>query len=536
MIKNVLIPESFGNYAIFPKRIIGIYIEKTEIHATQILLKGATKTIERYATQYLENGTSTNYNERVSQAIRALIDSLDPYDEIYTSLSSSLVFFKEIRLPFIKYQQIKSVIEFEVEPLLPFSLQDAVIDFIITKQIPEEKSSEILIAAVPKQTIAEHVQFFNQAGIDPTVVTVDLFALYGLFNDYPAYSTLAEGTAIIYLGLHSTQIAYLYDGQLRLIRSLPKGIFTIAKTASTTLAIDATEVMESLTRFGLEKPNDPQYNAAISSALSNFWNEIIFTLNSFATQTVLHQTIKQIFLLGEGARIHKIEPFAQAKTGIPCEQLQIQKIIEALGITPPNKNNLPQANIISISTALQTSKTKLFNLRKKELSVVGDASLFYKQCIVACSLIILLFGLLTAHSFFQTRKLNNAAAAYSLEAKEIIEQQFKGIESDNLEDMVDDANRLVQKEEKLWFAFNPGRASFLEYILELTNRIDKEALGFTIDRLHIIDTTMTITAHVKDHDALIVLEKELGQSKLLKQVGKQQSPNFTMTIKLAPNI
>ena len=52
------------------------------------------------------------------------------------------------------------VVNFEVEPLLPFATDDAVIDFIITKQNVAEKSSELLVTAVQKQYITQHLQLF----------------------------------------------------------------------------------------------------------------------------------------------------------------------------------------------------------------------------------------------------------------------------------------------------------------------------------------------------------------------------------------
>jgi hypothetical protein len=80
------------------------------------------------------------------------------------------------------------------------------------------------------------------------------------------------------------------------------------------------------------------------------------------------------------------------------------------------------------------------------------------------------------------------------------------------------------------------RPSFLTYLLELTSKIDKKDLGFTIDKLTITESTIMMTAHVRDHTALALLEKELRQSKLFAHVEGQQNPDFTMKIKLAKPI
>jgi Tfp pilus assembly PilM family ATPase len=141
MIKNIFIPEKIGDRYLFSKRIIGFDIGKTHINATQLYLNGTHVTLEKFIEIPLELGTVTNYPERVGNAIKLVMLQVDRYDEIRTSLSSSLVVFKEIKLPFVGHDKIALVIDFEIEPLLPFAINDALVDFIITKELDEEKSS-----------------------------------------------------------------------------------------------------------------------------------------------------------------------------------------------------------------------------------------------------------------------------------------------------------------------------------------------------------------------------------------------------------
>ena len=114
------------------------------------------------------------------------------------------------------------MIGYEVEPLLPFALNDAVIDCIVTKEIREEKSSEVLVAAVQNQYIAQHLALFEAAGVQPEKVTIDLFAFYGLYRLIPAYAQQKGGIVLMEIEPQSTRMAYIYDGQLRFIRTLAK--------------------------------------------------------------------------------------------------------------------------------------------------------------------------------------------------------------------------------------------------------------------------------------------------------------------------
>jgi len=282
MIKHVFLPDKIGTYFLFSKRIVGVDIGKTHINATKILVRGNTIVIEQSYEEKVEAGTPATYIKRATKALKSIFDRVGHYNEVHTALSSSLVIFKELKLPFINHDKISMVINFEVEPLLPFSINNAVVDFIITKKIPAEQASEILVAAVQKQYIAEHLAIFEAANIQPTVITVDMFALYGLFNQMPPYAKLENGVALLDLGIHATRIAFIHNKQLRFIRTLNKGIFHIAKSMSKILDVGAHEVGEDIIRFGLEKPDAPEYEQAITNTLISFWNEINFTITSFS--------------------------------------------------------------------------------------------------------------------------------------------------------------------------------------------------------------------------------------------------------------
>jgi len=536
MMKNIFIPEKIGSYFIYPKRILGFDIGKTQVNATLVLLKGRTIRIEKNIKVPLDSGSTGDYDNRVAAAIKTIAEQIGSYDAIHTSLASSLVVFKELKLPFLQENKIRMVIDFEVEPLLPFSLNNAVIDFIITKKNLEEKSSELMVAAVQKSHIVEHLNLFALANLNPELITVDLFALYGLYSLIPSYANIRGSVVLIDLGAYSTRITYLYDGQLRLIRSLPKGILQQAKDLGALLNMQPNEAMESIMRFGLEKIDSPQYTQAITEVFSSFWKNISFTLSSFTIQTHQGQGINRIFLLGGGSEIKGIAPFATNQLSIHCEPFRTNKILELDNVSLSNSNVTSQLSVIALSTALPTPTTAHFNMRKKEFALTVDSSLFNKQLISALSLITLSLLCLTAHYIIQTKKLSNAANRAEQEVIEDLKKQFKKIrkDEDDLEKVIKNARSEVKNREKLWFSLaDPSRVSMLQYLLELTTKIDKEGLGFTIDRLTITDNVMTIVASVKDYISLAILEKKLRHSKLFVDVEEQSDPEFTMKIRLA---
>lgn len=543
MIREIFLPDTIKGSYIFGKRIVGFDVGKTHINATQLYLKGKSITIEKFFDITLEPGTAANYNERASKAIAEIYAQLDHCDAIHSAISSSVVIFKELRLPFLAHEKLKMIVPYEIEPLLPFAQGDAVVDFIVTHRNIEQESSDILAAAVQNQHIMQHLELFELAGISPDVITVDLFALYGLYTRIPKYAHEQGVTILIDLAPQTTRVAYIQDNQLRFIRSLNKGFVHISKSIGDTLNMQPQETMEHLIRYGFEKSTNQKFVEIMHQEYGKFWEEIQLIIQAFTAQT--HQPITKIIFVGAGTEIKGVVPFATTYMQLPCKEIVVSDIIDA-GISTKSKSSFPSANIMSLSIALPSIATEQFNLRKDSFALQTD-TLLTKQLFVGIGLILALLLGLGINSYFAIRSMSNAALSSEKEAidalrerpnfRKALEERLKGVkEKDMLEEALEQSKEEVKKQEALWFAFaGPSRASVLKYLLELTTKIDKDALGFVIESLSIADGTMTIKAQVKNHEALKLLEKDLKQSPLFKYVPRQEQTSFTMKITLATN-
>jgi type IV pilus assembly protein PilM len=533
MIKNVLLPEKIGSYYLFSKRILGFDIGKTHVHACQVLISGRSITLEKVFQETLETGNQSSYQEKVSKAIDTIVRQAHKKCEIRTALSSALVVFKTLKLPFVDREKIAMVIGYEIEPLLPFSLADALIDFIITKENKEEQSSEILVAAVQKNYVIQHMEPFLQAGVSPAKISVDLFDLYALFKQIPSYTHKQGGIALIDMGFTATRIAYIHDGQLRMIRTLSKGISRFIKQLSEQLDMSIADALDKLMRFGLGPSDNSAYTETITEIMGGFLQEIQFTLQSFATKDTTN--ITSIMLLGGGANIKDIEVFFTKFTGISCEQFSIQELFGAGIIKNKTKNNLGLSHVQSLATALPSPLTEDINLRKKELAL-SDERTFIQQVIVGVILLCSLFGVLVGHYWWQTSKLSAELSESKQEIIDTLKQHFKIPKDEtDLDDIIETAEKEVQKAEQMWFAFSSqARSSFLKYLLAL-HALDKEGLGLNVEQITINEGTLVLKAQVKDYEALKKLEKDLRQSKLFSYVEPQEKTDFTMRITLVKN-
>ena len=414
--------------------------------------------------------------------------------------------------------------------MLPFPISNAVVDFIITKQNIEEKSSNLLVAAVLKEQLAQYLSLFGQAGIDPQVVTVDLFALYGLYRSIPEYMHEPGDVALIDFGVHSTRIAFINNGQLKFIRTLPKGLINIAKSISDDLKIQPAEAMEQIMRFGLESQEDSAYNAVMTKVLTTFWSEIDFTVRSFATQ-VGQESMTKLLLLGRGSEIKDICHFITVLVNKSCSLFSVISLLQDSKIIVQGGNHIPRSHIICLSSVFPSKITNRFNLLRGDFTP-ADKGLFKKQAIVAGTLLALILGALLFSTFWRLHSLKAEYRDSNAQAVKALKDRFKGLSGSQLKGVVVEARKQLNKEEQVVSFMDPLRPSMLGYLLELTTKINKQDTGLIMESVTIVNDTMRLKAKVRDYEALKILEKNLHDSKMFK-FNPVETLEFDLEIDLA---
>jgi type IV pilus assembly protein PilM len=538
MMQEILLPEHIGGYYLFAKRIAGIEITATDVYVTYVHVQGRTISIKNCIQAPIERDNGQDELERTARALKAATADIASA-EYHVALSSTHVVFKHIKVPFTDRQKIQKIIEFEVEPLLPFAVSDAIIDFLITKYIPEEQSASVLVAAVQKQYIEQQLALFSAAGLQPAVITIDLLRLYGLYLKNPQYASLRGSVALLDIGFQTSKIAYIVDGELRFVRTLPVGTAQIAKNMAQQLHISANDTFDELMRFGFEKADAPEYTDALNKACSTFIGQIQFSLQSFTAQASQQQPIEQLLLLGSGATIQGIAPWMSEHMELPTALFNIDETLAAEQISMTDMAHIPLTHCISTATALPDIRTQDINLRQKEFAQ-ATTGLLIKQLATAGILLVATFALLLVHDYIQVRKLSNEVIASKREAVNALRSRFKDLSSgNNIDSLLDDAKKQIEVEEKLWSPFSASsRNSFLFYLLELTNIYNQKSLGLIIDRI-VLDQDkriMRLKGQVKDYPALTELEQELRQSGLFRTVPRPDYEAFDMELPFADNL
>lgn len=523
MIQHILLPEKIGSHYLFGKRVVGIEITKTYVYATVAYFKGTSIIVEQCLEVPIEQNNGETATVRIGAALKKILTLAGKYHEIHLAISSAQIIFKTMQLPFTEVDKIKKVIDFEVEPLLPFSIADGVIDFIITKSNPAQHNCEVLIAAAQKQYIAQQLELFTQIGIIPDIISIDLFELYGFYQQINPTST--GNTVLIDVSNDITKMIFIADGQLRFIRALP---VHIEPTKKSTDDQSSYAQVNNETLDKSESLNEPFANAKA------FADSLLFTLQSFTTQAHTGDEPPTIYLLGSGATIAGLLPWLQATLNMPVTLFNPTRITENPHITLKSISQIPVVNTISSAVAISSAITEHINLLQKNFAP-NNERLLLKQLITGLALLAMIFAGLFTHSFLQKRTLRNELTASKAETTALLGTWFPSIDKGSIDDMLDEAEIETKNDERIWFAFaRSANNSLLNLLLELT-KLNREGLGLVVEKI-IIDQErglMTLKANVKDYDALKRLENELKQSKLFSYVQPQNDINFNMELRFA---
>ncbi|MGE0009649.1 MAG: pilus assembly protein PilM [Candidatus Babeliales bacterium] len=533
MIKDLFIPQKIDGYYILSQDILGVVINKTHVRAALVTAQAKTLTIKDFFEEPLSTNNELSYQERVANALTALRAKVGTNVTIRSSLSSAQVTFKQLKLPFADPEKIKMILPFEIAPQLPFAIENAIIDFIVVSVDEERKESTVMVAAILKEHVAQHMALFAAAQIEPDQITIDLFDLYGLYLMVPAYRARKGVTVLLELQASSTRLMYLIDNKLERIRTIGQGIAHLAKIVGQELNIENGDALEQVLRFGTGSHAQSNYTTAMHQAVGSLWQAVQFTLSSFADQTGAARPIDTILLVGAFATLPGIAEYITERSGIPCMPFDIQLLFENPHIIQGTKAITPD-QIASLSTALPKPTTENLNMLQGEFAP-QTTSLFAKQIILLAALLLLLLGGLLGISIWQTSALRSQERRASKEAL-IYLQELALVDEDvmNLTQAVEDAKLKLNKQEDQWFPFSrQARTSPLNVLQALSAAMNRESLGLLLKRLVIAEDHVTIEGSVKNWEALTTLQNELEKSKLFAYIPKEEFQDFsTFNVKL----
>ncbi len=282
-----------------PEKILGLDISSDSVAAVQVVwgLKGHQVTACDHV-MIEEEGS-------LEEALKTLVERLGPVTEVcFSSLPGEHVSYRNLRMPFRDKKKIRQTLLFELETVVPFPVEDLLVDFTIVDQSDQ---SEILAASVRRAYVSQHLEQLQDLGINPEVL--DISGLPTLSWILRQTGTPDDGL-LLHIGRKRNTMVLFLKRRVALIRpiSFNGGIMVEAALNETNNGPVDTEVIEQ-----------------IESSLRSFCTEVKNTLHAFEWENRRSVSPEKVFVTGAGTLYPDTVDFLNRFLDLPVEKVDLSK-------------------------------------------------------------------------------------------------------------------------------------------------------------------------------------------------------------------
>jgi len=245
-------------------------------------------------------------------------------------ISGHSVIIKKIALPKMTQEELEESIQWEAEQYIPFDVKDVNIDVqILTPGDDATGQMDVLLVAAKKDMINDYTAVIAEAGLAPTVVDVDAFAVQNAFEinyEIPKNETVV----LINAGASVVNINVLANGNTTFTRDVSMGgnQFTEEIQKQLNVSYDEAEKLKVGGDIGETDSVIPQeVERVIQGVADQMAGEIQRSLDFYAA-TAADSRISKVYISGGTAKIPALFKIIEQRVGVPVEILNPFKSIE----------------------------------------------------------------------------------------------------------------------------------------------------------------------------------------------------------------
>lgn len=193
----------------------------------------------------------------VADAIRGLMASAGiKSKQVVIAVGGRDVIIKKIAMERVKEAEARQLIRWEAEQHVPFDMENVELDFQILDPEGEGLQMNVLLVAAKRELVENKLALLSQAGLTPSIIDVDAFALHNAFQlNHP--DAMHGVVGLVNLGHETTNINILEDGIPVLTRDLPLGTRRFREDLQRERGLSAEEADKLLQGFERSEVLEP---------------------------------------------------------------------------------------------------------------------------------------------------------------------------------------------------------------------------------------------------------------------------------------
>ena len=161
--------------------------------------------------------------QMVHEAITNLMEARQiKTKNVVTAVSGRAVIVKKILMDRLNEEDAKEAIQWEAEQHVPYDINDVSLDFQIINPNVDQKKMQVLLVAAKKDMVANHADIVREAGLQPSIIDVDSFAIQNAIEANYDFVP-GETVALLNIGAEITNLNIVRDSIPHFTKDLSVG-------------------------------------------------------------------------------------------------------------------------------------------------------------------------------------------------------------------------------------------------------------------------------------------------------------------------
>lgn len=322
---------AFGNVIISKsKNVVGLDIGTNSIKLVEVEeSKGGLRLknfgISPIPKDSIVNGAIVNHDAIVS-AIQQQISNLKVKTrDAVVSVSGHPVIIKKISMPQTAEEELEDSIKFEAEQYIPFDLDEVNIDYqILADEEGKSDHMSVMLVAAKKVMISDYVKLLTDAGLNPVILDIDVFALENAFESNYQHEESSQAIALIDIGASTININIIKAGLSAFTRDIFLGGNQVTEEIQKHFGISFEEA-ETLKTSG--DINNPEFGGKeiVKKVCDSMVSEIQKSLEFYSSTT--YEQISRIYMSGGCVRIPFMKNSIEERLHIATEVIDCMRTI-----------------------------------------------------------------------------------------------------------------------------------------------------------------------------------------------------------------
>lgn len=304
----------------------GLDIGYTSVRVVQLARKGKLVHLAAYGEAPIKEGVFSHDNININELAFAIKQATKESKlneitskQVVCALPESDVFVKNIQLPKMDDLELKQVVNFEIEKIVPYPIDQLYVDYKKVRQGLGKEKDNIIVVAAPQKLINSYVEALRKAKLETIALDVEPAAVARAL--IKQNTSEKEAYTLIDIGADSSTITIHDYGSIQLTGSTHIAGNEITENLAKKLKLDKKEA-EEIKRHVINsnrKLKTELFDSTVKPVLTKLSKEVERSMNYYINFMKNPHDIKKILLSGGNAHLSGMSEFFEDKFNIKTE-------------------------------------------------------------------------------------------------------------------------------------------------------------------------------------------------------------------------